>query len=681
LSKLAVLQKKEDPMPTAIDNELVHQATRTIQFLAVDAVQKANSGHPGMPMGTARLGFTLWSRYLRYDPTDPTWADRDRFVLSAGHGCMLLYSLLHLSGYDLTLDDLKNFRQWGSKTPGHPEFGHTVGVEATTGPLGQGIGNAVGMALAARMLHSRFNGQGEFDPVSHRVFVIASDGDMMEGISGEASSLAGHLALGNLVVLYDDNRITIEGETSLAFSEDVCKRYEAYGWHAQRVDAYDDEAVCAAIDQALADGRPSMIACRTHIGHGSPNKQDTADSHGAPLGADEVAATKKALDWPTEPTFHVPNGVRAFFSGRAEEGRALRTAWEQKFEAWREAAPASANAWDAIHDVASPTGLTARLIDAAPTDDGATRGHSGAVLQRVAAEMPGIVGGSADLAPSNKSVIKGSSAIQAEDYSGRNLHFGVREHAMGAIQNGMLYYGAFRPYSATFLIFADYMRPAIRLAALAKLPAVYIFTHDSIFVGEDGPTHEPIEHAMALRLIPNLHVFRPADGVETALAWGQALERTDGPSALLLTRQKLPAVQREIEGELGDLHRGGYLVAGDDRPDAVIAATGSELHLALAARDALSAKGKKINVVSIPCLEQYYAQEPEYRRRLFPAGVPTCTIEAGSTLPWRALAGPDGLTLGIDTFGASAPAAELAEHFGMTAPAVTARVTEWLGLA
>ncbi len=667
-------------MSTAINADLIRQATRTIQFLSVDAVQQANSGHPGMPMGTARLGFTLWSRYLRYDPTDPGWPDRDRFVLSAGHGCMLLYSLLHLAGYDLSLDDLKDFRQWGSKTPGHPEFGHTVGVEATTGPLGQGIGNGVGMALAANMLAARFNGHGDFDPLSHRVFVLASDGDVMEGVSGEASSLAGHLKLGNLIVLYDDNRITIEGETSLAFSEDVCKRYDAYAWHTQHVDAYDDGAVCAAIDAALADERPSMIACRTHIAHGSPNKQDTADSHGAPLGEDEVAATKKALDWPSEPTFHIPGEVRAFFTERAEEGRALRTAWARKLESWREAQPAIAEQWDAIRDVGPPEGLTDRLLDAAPTDDGATRGHSGAVLQLAAAEMPGLVGGSADLAPSNKSVIKNSPAVKAGDYGGRNMHFGVREHAMGAVQNGMLYYGAFRPYSATFLIFSDYMRPAIRLAALARLPAIYIFTHDSIFVGEDGPTHEPIEHALALRLIPNLHVFRPADGVETALAWGQALERTEGPSALLLSRQKLPAVRRQVEGELGNLRRGGYLVAGDDRPDAVIAASGSELHLALAARDALAGRDKKINVVSIPCLEKYYEQGPEYRRKLFPAGVPTCTIEAGRTRPWRALAGPDGLTIGIDTFGASAPAAELAERFGLTPTSVTARVGEWLGV-
>jgi transketolase len=667
-------------MPLAIQEDLVRQATQTIQFLAVDAVQKANSGHPGMPMGTARLAFTLWSRYLRYDPTDPAWPDRDRFLLSAGHGCMLLYALLHLAGYALSLEDLKQFRQWHSKTPGHPEFGHTVGVEATTGPLGQGIANAVGMALAARMLAARVNGVGDFDPVTHRIFVLASDGDVMEGVSGEASSLAGHLGLGNLVVLYDDNRITIEGETSLAFSEDVCRRYEAYGWRADRVDGYDDDAVCAALDAALAADRPSLIACRTHIAHGSPNKQDTADAHGAPLGPDEVEATKRALGWPLEPTFHVPDEVRAFFKERAEEGRALRTAWTQKFDSWRRDRPELAATWDSLREIAPAEGLTERLIESAPTDDAATRAHSGVVLQQAAAELPGLAGGSADLAPSNKSVIKGSPAVQAGAYEGRNLHFGVREHAMGAMLNGMLYYGAFRPYAATFLVFADYMRPAIRLAALAKLPAIYIFTHDSIFVGEDGPTHEPIEHAMALRLIPNLHVYRPADGVETALAWGHALERTDGPTALLLTRQKLPAVRREASGELADIRRGGYLVAGDDRPDAVIAATGSELHLAIAAREALAHKGKNVNVVSIPCLERYYDQEAGYRRRLFPAGVPTCTIEAGTTRPWRALAGADGLTLGIDTYGASAPASVLAEKFGFTAAQTIERVSDWLGI-
>ena len=667
-------------MPLAIHEDLVRQATRTIQFLAVDAVEKAGSGHPGMPMGTARLAFTLWSRYLRYDPKDPTWSDRDRFLLSAGHGCMLLYSLLHLADYDLSLEDLKNFRQWGSRTPGHPEFGHTVGVEATTGPLGQGVANAVGMALAARMLAARVNGVGEFDPITHRVFVLASDGDMMEGVSGEACSLAGHLGLGNLVVLYDDNRITIEGETSLAFSEDVCKRYEAYGWQTQHVSAYDDDGVCAAIDAALEDERPSLISCRSHIAHGSPNKQDTAESHGSPLGPGEVTATKQALDWPLEPTFHVPDEVRAFFKERAEEGRALRTAWTQKFEAWREAQPDAARHWDAVHEIAPPEGLTERLIEAAPSDDAATRGHSSVVLQHAATEVPGLTGGSADLAPSTKSVIKDSPSVSPGNYKGRNLHFGVREHAMGAMVNGMLYYGAFRPYAATFLVFADYMRPSIRLAALAKLPAIYIFTHDSIFLGEDGPTHEPVEHAMALRLIPNLHVYRPADGIETALAWGHALERTDGPTAMLLTRQKLPTIRREVSGELGDIRRGGYLVAGDDRPDAVIAATGSELQLAVAAREALAAQGKNINVVSIPCLERYYEQEPEYRRRLFPAGVPTCTIEAGSTRPWRALAGPDGLTLGLDTFGASAPASVLADEFGFTTERTIERVGEWLGI-
>ncbi|MCP3906094.1 MAG: transketolase [Planctomycetes bacterium] len=665
-------------MSPTLDSKLAEQSVRTLQFLAVDAVEQANSGHPGMPMGAADMAFVVWSRFLRYDPSAPDWADRDRFVLSAGHGCMLLYGLLHLAGYDLPLSEIRNFRQWDSLTPGHPEFGHTVGVEATTGPLGQGISNAVGMALASNMLAARCNG-ADFDPVSHRVFVLASDGDLMEGVSGEASSMAGHLRLGNLIALYDDNRITIEGKTDLAWSEDVTRRYEAYGWHVQRVDGHDHEALAAAVEAAIAErDRPSLIACRTHIAHGSPNKQDTADSHGAPLGADEVAATKNALGWPLEPTFHVPDEVREFFKARAEEGKALRTAWEGRFATWRGEQPERAGSWDAAHaDV--PADITDRLLAEAPTNDSATRGHSGAVLQTAAQLVPGLVGGSADLAPSNKSVIKGSPAVMPGEYAGRNLHYGIREHAMGAVMNGFLYHGAFRPYGATFLVFSDYMRPAIRLAALAKLPAIYVFTHDSIFVGEDGPTHEPIEHAAALRVIPGVNVFRPADGYETALAWGMALERGDGPTALLLTRQTVPAIERSAQGELADARRGAYLVSGTDRPDVVLAATGSELHLAVAAAEALAKDGKTANVVSIPCRELFERQEPTYRKRLFPEGVPVATIEAGLTAPWRDLAGADGLTLGIDTFGASAPAGVLAEKFGITAESVIERVRTWLG--
>ncbi len=666
-------------MSVAVERQLAVQAVNTIKFLAADAVQQADSGHPGMPMGAADMAFVLWSRFLRYDPKEPQWPDRDRFVLSAGHGCMLLYALLHLSRYDLPLEELENFRQWGSKTPGHPEFGHTVGVEATTGPLGQGVGNAIGMALARRMLAARFN-DDEFRPVTHRVFSIASDGDLMEGVSGEASSLAGHLGLGELVVLYDDNHITIEGETALAYSEDVGARYEAYGWHVQRADGHDHDALARAIQAAVeTTDRPSMIVARTHIAHGSPNKQDTADSHGAPLGEDELAATKRALGWPEDAKFRIPDEVKTFFKARAQEGYALRTAWEKKLGDWRKQHPGRAEEWDAIWQRGVPEDVTRQLLEQAPSDAGATRNHSGTVLQHAAKLVPSLVGGSADLAPSTKTIIKGSPAIAREEFAGRNFHFGVREHGMGAIINGMLYHGTFRPYGATFLVFSDYMRPAIRLAALSKLPAIYVFTHDSIFLGEDGPTHQSVEQAWALRLIPNHHVFRPADGFETALAWGMALERTEGPTSLLLTRQGVPPIEREATGELADPRRGGYLVAGGRRPDAILVGTGSELHLAVAARKALAEDGKNVNVVSIPCYEVFKSQDPVYRARLFPQGSRVCTIEAGRTDPWQALSGPEGLNIGVDSFGASAPSKVMGEKYGLTAEAVTAKVRDWLG--
>jgi transketolase len=668
------------PMSTAPDEKLARSAVNTIKFLAVDAVEKANSGHPGMPMGAADVAFVLWSRFLRYDPKHPQWQDRDRFVLSAGHGCMLLYGLLHLAGFDLSLSDLESFRQWDSKTPGHPEFGHTVGVEATTGPLGQGISNAVGMALSAKMLEARFNDVDRFNPVGHRIFVLVSDGDLMEGVSGEASSLAGHLGLGNLIVLYDDNRITIEGQTDLAFSEDVAARYESYGWSARRVDGHDHEAIAAAIEAATSENdKPSIILCRTHIAHGAPTKQDSAASHGSPLGAEEIEAAKKAHDWPTAPMFFIPEEVKAFFKARGEEGAALRTAWEEKFDDWRESHPEQGASWDAIWTRRVPEDIVDRLLADAPEEASATRAHGGVVLQQAADLVPGLVGGSADLTPSTKTLIEDSPAIAPGDFSGRNIHFGIREHAMGAIQNGMLYHGAFRPYGSTFLVFADYMRPPIRLAALSGLPAIYIFTHDSIFVGEDGPTHEPVEHAFSLRLIPGLHVYRPADGKETALAWGMALARTAAPTALLLSRQTLPPVDRKVSGDLADMKRGAYLVTGGERPDAIVAATGSELELALAAREVLAGEGKKINVVSIPCLDLFEEQDSVYRQRLFPQGIPVATVEAGLTGPWRGIAGPDGLTIGIDTFGASAPANVNAEKFGFTPEAVTTKIRDWLG--
>ena len=665
-------------MSAAPSASLSKAAANTLRFLSVDAVEKAKSGHPGLPMGAADVAFVLWSRFLRYDPTAPDWTDRDRFVLSAGHGCMLLYSLLHLSGYDVSMADLQEFRQWGSKTPGHPEFGHTVGGEATTGPLGQGIGNAVGMALAGKMLATRFN-DAEFQPVAHRVFVLASDGDMMEGISGEACSLAGHLGLGNLVVLYDDNGITLDGKTSLSFSEDVPARYAAYGWHVQSVDGHDHDAIAVAIEAAIAErARPSLVACKTHIGYGAPHKQDTAEAHGSPLGAAEAQAAKEALGWPIQPAFYVPDEVRDFFRARAAEGAALRTGWEQRFSQWAHANPVKGAQWDAVHTRSVPEDLVAQLLAAAPSEEAATREHGRAILQKAAELVPGLVGGAADLASSTFTVIKGGGDGGPGAFDGRNLHFGVREHAMGAIVNGIAYHGAFRPYGSTFLVFSDYMRGAIRIAALSKLPVVFVFTHDSIFVGEDGPTHEPIEQLASLRLIPNLHVWRPADGVETALAWGMALARTDGPSVLVLCRQKLGTIGRPLRIGERELRRGAYLVAGDDAPSAVVAATGSELHLATGARNALAQRGLKLNVVSIPCVELLHEQDAAYRSSLFPEGVPVATIEAGRTDLWRALAGATGLAIGIDRFGASAPGPVNAREFGFTVEAVTAKLEAWL---
>ncbi|HEX4822786.1 MAG TPA: transketolase [Candidatus Polarisedimenticolaceae bacterium] len=666
-------------MSRAPDAQLSRTAANTIRFLAVDAVEKAKSGHPGLPMGAADVAFVLWSRFLRYDPTAPDWPDRDRFVLSAGHGCMLLYGLLHLAGYDLPMSELQQFRQWGSKTPGHPEFGHTVGVEATTGPLGQGISNAVGMALAGKMAATRFN-DATFQPVAHRIFVLASDGDMMEGISGEASSLAGHLGLGNLIVLYDDNGISIEGKTALSFSEDVPARYAAYGWHVQKIDGHDHGAIAKAIDAAIAErARPSFIACRTHIAYGAPRKQDSAEAHGSPLGAEEVKAAKENLGWPLEPAFLVPDEVREFFRARAQEGAALRTGWEARFDEWAESRPVQAADWKAVWERTVPADVVAQLLASAPDGDAATREHGRAVIQQAAAIVPALIGGSADLAPSTLTLIKDAESVGPGHFEGRNFHFGIREHAMGAIVNGILYHGAFRPFGATFLVFSDYMRPVFRLAALSRIPAIHVFTHDSIFVGEDGPTHEPIEHVSSLRLIPFLHVWRPADGLETALAWGMALERQDGPSVILLSRQKLPKIARRAGLGEADFRRGGYLVAGDGNPHAVVAATGSELHLAMGAREALAKRGMRLNVVSLPCVEIFHEQDARYRSELFPEGLPVATIEAGRTDPWLGLTGPKGLRIGIDRYGASAPAAVNGEKFGFTVPAVTDKIATWLG--
>jgi len=646
-------------------------AVNTIRALAMDAVQKANSGHPGMPMGMADAAYVLWTRFLRYSPEDPRWPDRDRFVLSAGHGSMLLYSLLHLAGYEVTLEDLRQFRQWESRTPGHPEYWCVPGVETTTGPLGQGFANGVGMALAERMLAAAFNRRGE-TIVDHYTYGIVSDGDLMEGISHEAASLAGHLGLGRLIYLYDDNQITIEGSTDLAFSENVARRFEAYHWHVVRVDGHDRKAVAAAIEAARqTTRRPSLIICRTHIAKGSPHKQDTADAHGAPLGEEEVRLTKQALGFPVEPPFFVPDVVREVFARRRREVEAEAADWRRRFEAWRRAHPDQAAQWDARMNRAIPEGLAERLPSFEVGKAVATRNASGEILQVLSAELPGLVGGSADLAPSTKTLIKKETAVRRGAYRGRNLHFGVREHAMGGMLNGLALHGGFTPYGGTFLVFSDYMRPSVRLAAMMCQPVIYVFTHESVFVGEDGPTHQPIEHIMALRAIPNLTVIRPADAPETAWAWLAALERRDGPTALLLTRQNVPVLDRTGLAGPDMVRRGGYILLEAEDPELIIIASGSEVHIALDAARRLNAEGRRVRVVNLASWELFDTQPREYRESVLPPSVSRrLAVEAGVTLGWSRYVGLQGAVHGIDRFGASAPWKVIAEQMGFTAEAV-----------
>ncbi len=656
----------------------IELAVDTIKTLSMDAVEKANSGHPGTPMGLANIAFELFARYLRHDPSDAAWIGRDRFVLSCGHASMLLYSMLHLSGYDLPLSELQNFRQWGSKTPGHPEHTHTAGVETTTGPLGQGIGNAVGLALGAKLKAARF---GEpFEPI--RVFTLCSDGDVMEGVSGEASSLAGHLGLSNLICLYDDNKITIEGETQLAFSEDVGKRYEAYGFFVQRIDGHDHVQIRAALDKALAEkNRPSFIVARTHIANGAPNAHDTAEAHGAPLGKDEIALTKKAMGWDPEKHFHVPSEVTALFRARAAELSADRNAWEQRFSAWKTANAERASALARFEARFVPSDLYEQLLAALPAKEDATRNLSNQLQQIVAEKVPSLLGGSADLAPSTKTLIKKSGSVAGSSFEGRNLHFGIREHAMGAVCNGLALAGGIVPYGATFLVFSDYMRPSIRLSAIGELPCIWIFTHDSVFLGEDGPTHQPVEHLWALRLIPRLAVVRPADALECAAAWVMALLRKDAPTALSLTRQKVPTIARDDGFDPKSVLRGAYVAreASGGRPDLVIVATGSEVHLAIGARERLEAAGRRARVVSAPSLEIFAEQDASYRDAVLPRGVRRVSIEAGVTTPWRAFVGDDGLAIGVDRYGASAPDKVIAQKLGLTVDGVTERIRAWLG--
>ena len=653
-------------------------AVHTIRFLAADAVEKAKSGHPGMPMGMADAAFVLWSRFLRYDPKDPAWPDRDRFVLSAGHGSMLLYAMLHLAGYDLPMEELQRFRQLGSRTPGHPEHFMTPGVETTTGPLGQGFGNGVGMALASRMLAARFAGDA-FQPVSWRVFGIVSDGDIMEGVASEAASLAGHWGLGNLIYLYDDNEITIDGRTNLAFSEDVGRRFEAYGWHVDRADPYDRAALVAAIERAVQEReRPSLVITKSHIGYGAPKKQDTREAHGEPLGADELAGAKRALGWPESPPFLVPPEVRALFAERAAELTRDHEAWRRGLDAWRARDPGRATHWDTLIAKRVPQDLFDRLIEKAPTGDGATRAHGGVVLQAAAALVPSLVGGNADLEPSTRARIADSPAVQRDAFAGRNFHFGVREHGMGAIMNGMSLADGFIPFGASFLIFTDYARPAIRLAALMSRQVIWVLTHDSVFLGEDGPTHQPIEHLTTLRAIPNLLVVRPADGLETAAAWALALERRAGPTLMALTRQNLPALERPASFSPAWLRRGGYVVRESSTADAVtLVATGSEVSLAVEAAKLLEAGSVAARVVSMPAPQWFLAQDETWRDQVLPPGGRRVSIEAGSTDYWWRFTGESGLRIGIDRFGESAPLAQIQEHFGFTPEQVAQRVMEW----
>jgi transketolase len=657
----------------------------TIRTLAMDAVQKANSGHPGMPMGAAAMAYVLWTRFLKHNPTNPHWPDRDRFVLSAGHGSMLLYSLLHLTGYDLPLEELRNFRQWGSRTPGHPEYGLTPGLETTTGPLGQGFANGVGMAIAERFLAEHFDQPGH-TIVDHYTYAIVSDGDLMEGVASEAASLAGHLGLGKLIYLYDDNHISIEGSTDLTFTEDVERRFEAYGWHVQRVDDGNDLiAIAAAIEAAqAATEQPSLITVRTHIAYGSPGKQDTAAAHGAPLGEEEVQRTKENLGWPIEPPpFYIPDEVLTHFREAVERGRAWEAAWQARFENYAAEYPQLAGEWQTAMNGQLPVGWDADLPAFVPADGPlATRQVSGQVLNAIAPHLPTLLGGSADLAPSNNTLLKKYDSITSHDFSGRNLHFGVREHAMGSIANGMALHGGLIPYTGTFLVFSDYMRPSIRLAAMMGLPVIFIFTHDSVWLGEDGPTHQPIEQLAALRAIPGLIVLRPADATETVEAWRMALTHRDGPVALALTRQKLPVLDRTELASADKVTQGAYVLAEAEggRPDIILIATGSEVHLALKAREQLAEQGVKARVVSMPSWELFNRQPQTYRGQVLP---PTVTvrlaIEAGVPQGWQRYVGLGGEVISLNRFGASAPYKILMEKFGFTAENITSRALVLLG--
>jgi transketolase len=669
-------------MTTSGEARLDQLCINTLRCLAMDGVQKANSGHPGMPMGAAAMAYVLWTQFLKHHPRQPGWPNRDRFVLSAGHGCMLLYGLLHLTGYDLTLDDIQQFRQWGSKTPGHPEYDLPCGIETTTGPLGQGFSTGVGMAIAQKYLAAYFNRPGH-EVVDYKIYGIVSDGDLMEGVASETASLAGHLGLDNIVYLYDDNHISIEGSTDLAFTEDVRRRFEAYGWFVQEVpDGNDLAAVKRALAAARAEkGRPSLIKVRTHIAYGSPNKQDNAEAHGAPLGAEEVKLTKQNLGWPAEVKFHIPDEALTHFRQAIQQGERAEAEWQTRLRAYRQAFPELAAEWDRYVHGELPEAWTAKIPTFKPADGPmATRQASGKVLNAVAPVLPLLLGGSADLAPSNNTYLKGMGDFGRGNYGGRNFHFGVREHGMAAILNGMAL-GGLLPYGGTFMVFSDYARPSIRLAAMMKAHSIFVFTHDSIFLGEDGPTHQPVEHLPALRAIPNLSVIRPADANETAVAWRVALERRDGPVALALTRQGVPVIDRNRYASAEGLARGGYVLADTPgkTPELVLIASGSEVPVALEAYEKLTAEGIATRVVSLPCWDLFERQPQDYKDGVLPPSVSArLAIEAAVPLGWERYVGTKGAVIGMTRFGASAPYKVLAEKFGFTAANVIERAKELL---
>ncbi|MDQ0299228.1 transketolase [Salibacterium salarium] len=649
-------------------------AINTIRTLSIDSVEKANSGHPGLPMGAAPMAYVLWSKFMNHNPANPEWHNRDRFVLSAGHGSMLLYSLLHLSGYDLSLEELKNFRQWGSKTPGHPEVGDTPGVEATTGPLGQGIGMGTGMAMAERHLAATYNTDSH-SIVDHYTYVLCGDGDLMEGISAESASLAGHLNLNRLIILYDSNDVSLDGDLNQAFSEDVMKRYEAYGWHTILVkDGNDVNEIENAIAEAKQSDRPSLIEVKTEIGYGSPNKGGSSAAHGAPLGGDEVKLAKQMYKWEFEEDFHVPEEVRAHFADVKAEGAKKEQEWNKEFDEYKKQHPELAAQFSRAMRGNLPEGWEKEL-PVYENEKAATRAISGEALQTLSKSVPSLFGGSADLSGSNKTLIKEENDFSFNNYKGRNIWFGVREFAMAAAANGLKLHGGVHPYVSTFLVFSDYLRPALRLSALMELPVTYVLTHDSIAVGEDGPTHEPIEQTTSLRAIPNLNVIRPADGNETVAAWKVALESETTPTALILTRQGVPTLPGTAEKAEKGVQKGAYvLVETEKRPDVLLLAAGSEVSLAANAQEALEKEGVKANVISMPNWHAFDQQPQDYQRDVLPEGVPALAIEMGASHGWHKYTGAYGAVLGIDTFGASAPGDRNIKEFGFSVDNVVARV-------